>query len=49
MCEIEVHKFCKKGINPTTKKTMLYNDFLKLKSEDWIYRAYALGYNKTIL
>ena len=48
MYEVEVFKFCKKG-GKTIKKTMLYKDFLKLKSEDFIYRAFQIGFNTTIL
>jgi hypothetical protein len=50
MFEIEVFKFHILGIEPPRKKTMLYNDFLKLpKQENFYYKAYQLNYNKTII
>ncbi len=50
MYEVEVFKFHKLGKEPPRKKTMLYNDFLKLeKHEDYYYRAYKIGFNQTII
>jgi len=49
MQEVEVHKFPKIGNEKTVKKIMPYSEFLKLKSKDYHYRAYQIGYNTTIL
>lgn len=46
--EVEVVAFHKKGLTEPTKKKMLYSEFLKLKHENYIYRAYQLNYNTTI-
>jgi hypothetical protein len=46
--EVEVVAFHKKGLTEPTKKKMLYSEFLKLKHEKYIYRAYQLNYNTTI-
>jgi len=49
MQEVEVFKFHKNGLIPPIKKIMPYNEFLKLKSEEYFYRAYQIGFNTTIL
>jgi hypothetical protein len=46
--EVDVVAFHKKGITKPTKKTMLYSEFLKLRHENYHYKAYQLNYNKTI-
>ena len=49
MYTVEVFAFHKKGLKPPIKKVMSYGEFRELRSEEWIYRAYALEYNTTIL
>jgi hypothetical protein len=46
--EVDVVAFHKKGITNPKKKKMLYSEFLKLKHENYNFRAYQLNYNKTI-
>jgi hypothetical protein len=46
---VEVYAFHKKGLKPPIKKVMSYGEFSELKSKDYYYRAYALGFNTTIL
>jgi hypothetical protein len=46
--EVEVIAFHKKGLTEPIKKKMLYSEFLKLKHENYHYRAYQLNYNTTI-
>jgi hypothetical protein len=46
--EVEVVAFHKKGLTEPIKKKMLYSEFLKLKHEKYIYRAYQVGFNTTI-
>lgn len=46
--KLEVHRF--HPSEPTIKKEMEYSEFLKLKNKNgYIYRAYQIGYNTTII
>lgn len=48
MEEVEVFAFHKR--KPTIKKLMLLRDFKKLKPKNgYIYKAYQIGFNTTIL
>jgi hypothetical protein len=48
MLEVDVVAFHKKGLTKPIKKKMLYSEFLKLKHENYHYKAYQLNYNTTI-
>ena len=49
MYQIEVFAFHKKGLKPPIKKVMTYKEFRELKSKDYYFTAYQLGFNQTIL
>ena len=46
---VEVMKFHKKGLKPPIKKVMSYGEFSELKSKDYYYRAFQIGYNTTLI
>ena len=48
MYNVEVFAFHKKGLKPPIKKVMSYGEFRELKSNDYNYRAYQIGYNTTL-
>lgn len=46
---IEVFAFHKKGLKPPIKKTMTYKEFKELKSKDYDFKAYQIGFNTTLI
>lgn len=48
MTEIEIHRF--HPTQPTVKKTMTQEEFNKMKKQEgYIYRAYQINWNKSII
>lgn len=48
MEEVEVFRFHPE--QPTVKKTMLLSEFKAMKKQKgYVYRAYQIGFNKTVL